>query len=175
MSMIENNESRKRQTIQWISRIAIVTSFYVVFTLVCYPLSFGSTQFRISELLMLLVFFNRKYSISMILGCFIANLFSFNLIDCVIGTSATALACLAICFSRHLWISAFYPVITNALLVGFELSYFYQEPFWLCSLGVALGEFVCVTLLGGITFTILRKNKNLMKKLGANRNCVFDE
>ena len=51
-------------------------------------LSFGVYQFRISEMLNFLAFYNPKYIIGVTIGCMIANLFSsFGLIDVFVGGS----------------------------------------------------------------------------------------
>ena len=46
---------KNKQTV-WIARIAIMAALYVVLTLISYPFSYGLIQFRISEVLMLLCF-----------------------------------------------------------------------------------------------------------------------
>ena len=57
-----------------IARLSLVAAMYIVLTVIN-PLSFGAIQFRISEILMFLIFFRKDYSISLIVGCFISNLF----------------------------------------------------------------------------------------------------
>ena len=56
-------------------RLSIVAALYVLLTIIN-PFSYNAIQFRISEFLVLLCFFRKDYSIALILGCFIANLFS---------------------------------------------------------------------------------------------------
>lgn len=153
----------KKNKYLWISRIAIVSALYVVLTLISYPLSYNMIQFRISEILMLLVFFNKKYSISMIIGCLIANFFSFNIVDCIFGTLATALACGAIILIKKLWIASLMPALFNGVIIGLELHYFLKEPLILSMVWVAFGELVVVTIVGLIIFYPLSKNFHLMK------------
>ena len=57
-------------------RLALVAALYAALTLALPGLSFGAIQFRFSEILVLLCFYRKDYSISLILGCFIANCFS---------------------------------------------------------------------------------------------------
>ena len=45
---------------QRIARQAMLASLYVVLVMVSAPLSFGDIQFRISEMLVLLIFFKRE-------------------------------------------------------------------------------------------------------------------
>ena len=67
-----------------ITNIGVVAAIYVVVTLLGSGLAYGQVQFRVSEALVLLCFFNKDYILSMSIGCFIANLFStVGLIDTV--------------------------------------------------------------------------------------------
>ena len=82
----------KKQTVRDLTHIAIVAALYVVLTVV--PpfnlISYGPYQFRIAEMFNLLGFYNRKYIIAVTLGCVIANFFSFNMIDVVVGSGGNA-------------------------------------------------------------------------------------
>ena len=62
-----------KTNIKNIVRISIIASMYIVFTIIN-PFSYNAIQFRISEILMMLCFFRKDYSIGLILGCFISNL-----------------------------------------------------------------------------------------------------
>ena len=78
-------------TIRDFTQVALVAAIYVVLT-VTPPLnaiSYGAYQFRVSEMLVFLAFYNRKYIAGITLGCMIANLYSFGLIDVVVGGSQT--------------------------------------------------------------------------------------
>ena len=165
---MENFSSRR------ITRIGLVAALYVVITLVGAPLSYGSMQFRVSEALMLLCFYNRDHIASLSIGCFIANIFStVGIIDTVIGTSATILAgiCIYLCrkegSSSRLLLCSLFPVVFNAVFVGAEITILTPEPlsFWLTAASVALGELVCVTILGTLLFKLLEKNKPFMKMI----------
>ena len=143
--------------------IAIVASIYVVLTIVIQPLAYGELQFRLSEVLMLMVFFNKKYSTSMIIGCLIANLWSPYLIwDMMFGTLATAISCLFIVKSKHLIVASIWPAVFNGLIVGAEIAILSNLNYGLCVLSVAIGEVVVVTIVGTILFTILSKNKEII-------------
>lgn len=143
--------------------IAIVASIYVVLTIVIQPLAYGELQFRLSEVLMLMVFFNKKYSTSMIIGCLIANLWSPYLIwDMMFGTLATAIACLFIVKSKHLIVASIWPAVFNGLIVGAEIAILSNLNYGLCVLSVAIGEVVVVTIVGTILFSILSKNKEII-------------
>lgn len=150
-----------------IVRLALVAAAYTALTLLIQPLSYGAVRF--SEALVLLAFYRRDYSISLILGCLIANLFSpFGLYDILFGTLATAVAVVPMYYVKNIFIAALFPVITNGLLVGYELSII-GEPFWLSVGTVALGELVVVFILGIALFKlVLEKNRFLMRNLIAS-------
>ena len=122
--------------------------------------------------MVLLCFFNRKYSIGLVLGCVLANLVSpLGLMDIGFGTLATLLACLGIMFVNKLLLAIIFPVITNAFIVGFEL-FLIGEPFWFSCLTVGLGE-LAVMVAGYIIFILMKKNKKFFLAIGANRNIDF--
>lgn len=154
-------------------RLALVAAAYAALTVLIQPLSYGAIQFRFSEALVLLAFYRKDYSVSLILGCFIANLFSpFGLYDIVFGTLATALAVLPMYYVKNIFVAAIFPVITNGLLVGYEL-YLVGEPFLFSAGTVALGEFAVVAVLGILLFRlILEKNRYLMQNLIASTKTV---
>ncbi|MCR5817367.1 MAG: QueT transporter family protein [Ruminococcus sp.] len=165
---MENFSSRR------ITRIGLVAAMYAAITLISAPIAYQSVQFRVSEALMLLCFFNKDYIASLSIGCFLANIFStVGAIDTIVGTSATALAgvCIYLCrkegSSTRLLLCSFFPVIFNAVMVGAEITLMSKEPvsFWLMAGGVALGELVCVTILGTAIFKLLGRNQELIQKI----------
>ena len=152
-----------------IVRISIIASMYIVFTIIN-PFSYNAIQFRISEILMILCFFRKDYSIGLILGCFISNLFSeIMLYDIIFGTLATVLACICMMFSKNIYVSVIYPIIFNAIIVGFELYLAFQSPFLLNALYVFIGE-ATVMIIGVLVFSRLRKNSHFMQLIKANQN-----
>ena len=162
----------KNDLLRTITRNAIVAAIYVVLTIATSGIAFGAVQIRIAEALMLLCFFKRDYIYGLTLGCMIANLFSFMWIDFLVGTLATFLACLCICFLsfKRLAIAALYPVIFNAFIIGAELYFFEVGPFWVCAGFVALGEFIACCAVGYALFMIIWRRPKFLNLLGANRN-----
>lgn len=147
-----------------IVKLAAVAAIYVALTYALGFMSYMGIQFRVAEALMLLCFYRKDYGISLILGCFIANIFSpMMVMDMIFGTSATVLAVLLIYVSPNLWVASLAPVFTNAVIVGIELTVSFDTPFWLNALEVAVGEFVCVTVVGTVVFKVLEKNAKFMK------------
>lgn len=144
--------------------IGLVAAIYAVLTVVLAPLSYGPIQFRISEVLNLLAFVNPVFAPGIVLGCFIANLFSpLGMIDVFFGTTATLISVIMIVRSKKLWIASLWPVISNGLIIGAELQYAFQVPFLIGAFQVAFGEFVVVTLFGAPLFAALLKNTAFSK------------
>lgn len=149
------------KTVKWIATTAIIAAIYVVLTVVLHPLSFGMIQIRFAEGLMILICFNKKYSFALIIGCLIANLFSFLFLDFIFGTLATVIACILMMLVKNKYIAWIFPVIANGIIVGIELYYF-GEPLVLSMLSVAAGEAIAV-LLGLLVFVLLDKNPYIHK------------
>lgn len=153
---------------------AAIAAIYAVTTLAIAPLAFGSYQFRISEVLVLLALFDPLYIGGLTLGCFIANMLGPNgLMDVVFGTIATFISVTAIYYTpkiiknnaKCLWIASLWPTIFNGLIVGWMLSYLYALPMVITMFQVALGEFVVVTVIG---VPFIKFIKPYMKKLLPN-------
>jgi len=167
----------KKINIKEITVSAVVATIYVVLTWATGSVSFGSIQFRIAEALVLLCFFNKKFFLPLVLGCLISNIFSpYGVIDILIGTSATIFSLLAIMYSKNLIIASLFPVLFNGLIVGLELTLMegvFTFPTFLLNFStVALGEFVCVTIVGVLLFNMLRKNDDFMNLIDANQNVL---
>ena len=163
----------KKITAQDIAFTAIIAALYAVLTLVFYPISFLGIQFRFSEIMIILAFFNRKYSFGLIIGCVLANLASpLGFWDALFGTIATTLAVLALCFIPYLAIDLLLAVIFNAFIVGAELYFLLGEGFWISTGLVALGEFT-VLFVGYIFFYIMKRRPNFFKVIKAERNLEY--
>ncbi len=152
-------------------RLALIAAMYVALTLLIAPLAFGPVQFRFSEVLVLLCFYRKDYSPALILGCFIANLFSpFGLYDIIFGTLATAVAVIPMYYMKNIFLAALLPVVSNGVIVGFEL-YLCGEPLWFSMATVALGELVVVGILGTVIFKLVfDRSSILLKIIGSTRN-----
>ena len=160
-------------TIKDIVYNATTAALYVALTLATYPLSFEGIQFRFSEIMVLLCFFRKDYIVGLTLGCLIVNLMSpIGIVDVVFGGAATLIACLGICFCKHLCVACIIPVVANGFIVGFELYQFMQAPFWLSVLTVSLGE-LAVMVIGYIFVLCLKKNTKFWEFLRRNQNENF--
>ena len=144
---------------------ALIAAIYVVMTLAIAPLSFGMIQIRISEVLMLMAFIDKKYAPGLVLGCFIANCFSpFGMMDVVFGTACTAASLVGITkCSKTLFGASLWPVLCNAF-IGIEL-YLFGSPLLLSMATVAFGEFLSVSVVGYVLFRQVLKNSTLVDRV----------
>ena len=158
-----------------ITRVGVTAAIYVAITLIGAPFAYGSVQFRISEALMLLCFYNKDHIASLSIGCLLANIFStVGMIDTIVGTAATVISGVLIYLFRkegstvRLIICSLFPVIMNALIIGAEITALSktQVSFWVMAADIALGEFVCVSIVGVLLFKTLEHNKEFMRVIG---------
>lgn len=164
----------RNSIVKTITRNAVVAAIYFLLTFASSPISFGQIQFRLAEALILLCFFRRDFAIGLTLGCLCANCLStLGPWDILIGTMATLISCLGISFCKHLFIASLIPVIVNGIAIGLELHFVLQINLWLGVGFVALGELICVSVLGYLLFLLLRRNKPFMEAIGANKNLDF--
>lgn len=152
-----------------IARIGASAAVYIAATLLCAPLAYETVQFRVSEMLMLLCWYEKDYITAMTVGCLTADLFSsLGMFDVLFGTMATLIAAVLMYLLRKrvgLFTASLFPVISNALIIGLEIKIVTGDPFWINAGCVALGEFVCVSIFGVTVFRLLEKNKRFMKLL----------
>lgn len=157
-----------------IAKISLVAALYFALTVAVAPLSFGAIQFRFSEILVLLCFFNKDYIISMTVGCFFANLFSpMASLDVPFGTLATLIAVVLLYRTRNIWISSLIPAIVNGIIVGIELTIAFKTPLLFNMATVALGELVVVTAIGVPIFLLFQKNNTLMSFIGITKKSLL--
>ena len=163
---------KKNININFIVKTAIIAALYAALTWLFAPISYDAIQFRISEVLVLIVLFNPKYAFAIVLGCFIANTTStLGWPDMVFGTLATALAVIPMIFVRKIFISAAFPVISNMFIVPLELGIafgnemFAPAAFWYNVATVGLGEFVVLYFIGIPLMLSISKNEGLTELL----------
>ncbi|MGI6787853.1 MAG: QueT transporter family protein [Acholeplasmataceae bacterium] len=159
----------KKLTLKDLTLQALIASAYIVLSLIFKEISFGIIQFRISEILMVLILFSPRHLLGVTLGCLISNIFSpMAALDVPIGTAATLVAgLLMILFRRKVW-TLIFPTIVNAFAIGWMLSFALDYPFWESVGLVALGEFVVTILFGLPIYLFLRNSKDLKEILENN-------
>lgn len=158
----------------YIVKTAIIAATYAVITMLLAPISYGPIQFRVSEIMVLLVFIDKKYFTGIALGTFLAGLFSpYGMLDAVVGTIATIVALGGIIVVKSilgdnlksLMVASLSPTIANGIIIGWLISYSVGIPFLVPALQVALGEFVVVTIVGVLVIRWIQKNENILSLL----------
>lgn len=144
---------------------ALLAALYVVLTVPFEPISFGPIQFRVSELLMILIIINPKHSIGIVLGCFVANFASDMPWDILIGTLATALAAFAMSKTKNDDLALIWPAIMNGVIIAAELKFFLGFPLIPSMISIFLSELIIVYLPGKILLPKIRNNDRLLEML----------
>ena len=163
--MEEANKKHKNLT-KFIAHAAIIAALYAALTIFIMPASYGIMQFRVSEALTVLPVFTPAAIPGLLVGCMVANIVSpVGLIDVVVGSAATLIAAVATYYLRdkNRLIAICPAVISNALLVGFELYKFYNVGFSFpaCMFWVGLGEAAACYVLGYPLSMLFDKHRNI--------------
>ena len=155
---------------------ALLAALYVALTYLQNFLVPGSAtwaiQFRISEALCVLALFTPAAIPGLTIGCLLFNIsFAGALpLDFLVGSAATALATAGMWLSRKWTIKSFplfgllLPAVANAILVGWELSFYIGGGFFLNALYVAIGEAAVLLTLGSTLYYTIR-NRRLDEKI----------
>ena len=144
---------------------AIIAALYAALTLLLAPISYGNLQCRVSEALTLLPVLLPEAVPGLTVGCLLANLIgSSTPWDVIFGTLATLIAALLTRKTRKvLWtglqlpiVSAFWPILSNGLIVGAVLSLTLGLPLLLTMAEVAIGE-TAALLIGLAVYPALKR------------------
>ena len=169
---------------------ALIAALYAVLTYLgnLLGLSYSYMQFRFSEFLMLLVFFNPHYTLGLTIGCLLANLISSaGIYDITLGTLATFISCiLMILFSKKvksLFLTGLIPCFINAFMVpliiylaciGTDGAFNMTGMVYFIMWGwVLLGELLSINVFGYVIFMGLKHYHNFDKLIDAKRNADF--
>lgn len=163
---------RKRQKIEFIITGALIAAAYAGLTYLSnvFNLAYGPIQLRVSEILTILPVFTPAAIPGLTLGCFIANIGSFNVADLLFGTLATLAAAILTYFLKDIkwrgvpYIALFPPVIVNAVVIGFEIALFYlgKFTFWgfvISGIEVGLGQLIICYAFGVPFYLVVKKYK----------------
>lgn len=145
---------------------SMIAAIYVVLVFVLRFASFGLIQFRVAEVLMILILFNKKNIIGLTLGCFVANLLGPTIIlDVIFGTMATTIAGILMYLTRKKILLAFvWPAVINGLIVGVLLTYGYMlAPLYYSIPSVFIGEAVVMYALGLPIYLSLKDNQHFLE------------
>lgn len=159
----------------------MAASAYVALCLVFQPISYGPVQVRLAEALCLLPVFGAEYIAALGLGCFMANLFGYGLLDAIFGALATLLAGCVTFLLRGVRIrglalpASLPPVVFNAVIVGAELTLFFTDggaelPAFLANaLSVGVGELISCCVAGVALVRLVERRPQLCALLCGER------
>ena len=141
---------------------AILAAVYAALTVALPIPQYAGIQCRLSEALTVLPFFFPAAAPGLVVGCFIANLFSPYSLDMVFGTAATLLACLLTQRMPSRWLAPLPPVLCNAVIVGAEAAWYqtgFTAAFWPAyafnAFTVGVGELLACYILGTLIIRVL--------------------
>lgn len=157
----------KKFTPKILARYGLITGLYVALTWALPEFSYGVVQFRISEILNLLAFYNPIYVIPITLGCGIANLFSpFGIIDVIVGSAHTFVSLYCMTKVKKDIIAALFPALFS-FMIGLEMMFLSDTSlnFFLITGQVMLSELVIVGLISVPFYRILSRNHEVMRIL----------
>lgn len=168
----------KKTSLQRLCIGAVIAAFYTVLTYLssALGLAYGAIQFRLSEALCVLPLFGGWSVVGLSVGCVLGNLASpFGIWDILFGTVATLSAgiltnkCKSITVKGIPLLSLMFPVLFNALLVGFEVAFLldgeFLPLFLVTFLEVFIGEGAVIFALGLPLYLFCKKSKHLSKFL----------
>ncbi len=162
----------KKRTM-FIVESAVIAALYAGLTYAAsmLNLAYGSIQFRFSEALTILACFTPAAIPGLTIGCFLGNITSpYGIIDIVCGTFATFLAAVLSYTTRKVTIkklpllSPLFPVLTNAVIVGIEITLFMPEgfkiqAFLINAMQIAIGQLLMCYGLGLLLYNVIKKTK----------------
>ena len=153
---------------KFLATTGIIAALYIAVTLLIAPFGFTEIQFRMSEMLNHLVAFNPRYTIGIVIGVFISNLFfsSLGVYDLIfgVGHSIITLAIfILICkFVKNILLR----LIINTFLftctmfiIAYEIHLVLEFPFLWTWFTCAVGEFA-VLAIGVPIMHLLNKRLN---------------
>ena len=156
---------RKKQ--RNLARAALIAALYVVVTHgqnLLFPNSASmAIQFRASEALCVLAFFTPAAIPGLTIGCLLFNIaFPALPLDFLVGSLASLTASWVMWATRKVTIKGYpilgmlMPALTNAILVGWELTVYIGGGFGINALFVAIGEIAVLLTLGNVLYYALK-------------------
>ena len=156
---------------RFLAHSALIAALYVALTYLQNFLLPNSAsmaiQFRASEALCVLALFTPAAIPGLTIGCLLFNISNAGALplDFLVGSLATYLAAQGMWLTRNIRIrniplpGLLMPALTNAILVGLELSIYIGGGFAINALYVALGELAVLLTLGTALYLTIRNRK----------------
>lgn len=156
---------------RYLTQAAVIAGLYAVLTHLQNLLLPGSAtwaiQLRLSEALCVLAFFTPAAIPGLTVGCLLFNITYASALplDFLVGSAATAIAAWAMGRLRGLTVRGWplpgllMPALTNAILVGWELTVYVGGGFGLNALYVAIGEAAVLLIFGSGVYYAIRSRR----------------
>ena len=159
---------------KYITQAAAIAALYVVLTMLANALGLASNaiQVRFSEALTILPFFTNAAVPGLFVGCILSNILCGGIIwDVIFGSIATLLGALGTYAIRKKlpdWCACIPPILANALIVPFILTYAYhlEDGIFFFILTVGAGEVISCGILGTLLLKVLKKNQRAIFQQG---------
>ncbi len=158
-------DSRSGFSARRIAAAGIIAAVYAVLTVFLPVPQYSGVQLRVAEAMTVLPFLFPEAVWGLTVGCFLANLFSPFLLDCVFGTAATFIAALCTARVKSPYLAPLPPVICNAVIIGAEIAYFaaqdgenFIRAYLFNAFTVGLGELIACYILGLALLRFLLKS-----------------
>lgn len=159
----------KKTGIYFLARSGIIAALYTVLTMLTAPIGFGPIQFRISEALAVLPYYDPAAIPGVFIGCLLSNLLGGNGIwDVVLGSLTTLIAAFLTYKLKNKYVALVPPVVLNGLVIGTMLHFLLNAP-WLETMAtITLGQVAACYGLGLLLMVLLEKRglyspKNVQK------------
>ena len=149
------------QNTAYMTQAAVIAALYTVLTMIAagFDLASGAVQVRFSEALTILPFFTPAAIPGLTIGCLLSNILTgCALPDIIFGTLATLIGALGTYALReHRWLCALPPIVSNAVIIPFVLTFAYHIPggIPLFMLTVGAGELISCMGLGQLLLQVL--------------------
>ena len=162
----------KNNKIKKLCTAGVIASLYAGLTYLsaALGLAYGPVQLRLSEALVILPIFEPVAVLGLVIGCFLGNLLSFNVLDLLFGTAATAIGAMGTYFFRKIRIKGYpllsflSPVIANTIIVPLEIYLFWTnnntQSLIVIGAGILIGEIGAVIILGSFLYFGINKIKH---------------
>lgn len=164
---------QRRKKIEFIITGALIAAAYAGLTYLsaAFGLAYGSIQLRVSEVLTILPVFTPAAIPGLTVGCFLANLGSFNVADLIFGTLATLIAAVLTYLLKNItvkgipWLAFLPPVLVNAIIIGIEIAIFFLPEkafiwaFLISAAEVGLGQLIVCYVFGVPFYMVVKKYK----------------
>ncbi len=142
----------RNKTVEDITLFALLIAVYVAITVSLSPITYGLIQFRVSEIILLLPFYNKKFILPSILAVAIANAFSTlnPLADIIVGVLIAIISYTLIIKIKNKYIDALLYSLLCGLLVGAEIAFFAESEklyeFYLALASITFSQaIICVS------------------------------